>query len=227
MSIFVRQKSGLSFENDKIKVFFGNKMFTTGQLTVEKNFGLHSVKQTHSDGFFTVDDVKPASPTPDGDALGTVLLNQYLFVKTADCLPILIHDPLTNQIAAVHSGWKGVSISIVPKIVGKYFGKSKSLVLYVGPYIMKPSFEVRIDVLDQILNSVDSSIRGQIQVDSHTDKFNLDLLDVIRAQLSFIYPKIIFDIQDSGVDTKASTEFHSHRREPATKGRNLSYIFLK
>ncbi len=227
MSIFVRQKSGLSFENDRLKVFFGNKTFAPSQLNAEKTFGLHSVKQTHSDMFYEVQDAKPANPIPDGDALGTNLVNQYLFVKTADCLPVLIHDPLTNQIAAIHAGWKGVSIGIVPKVIGRYFEKSKNLVLYVGPYITRQSFEVRIDVLDQILNSVDSSLRNQIVVDSHTDKFNLDLLEVLRAQLAFKFPKVSFDIQESEVDTKTSVEFNSHRREPASKGRNLSYIFLK
>lgn len=227
MSIFVRQKSGLSFENDKIKVFFGNKSFSSGQVVKEKNFGIHSVKQNHGDGFFPVVTTQPANPTPEGDALGTSLVNQYLFIKTADCLPILVHDPLTQQIAAIHAGWKGVSIGIVPKVIGSYFSNSKNLVLYVGPYITKQSFEVRIDVLDQILNSVDSSLRNQIAVENHTDKFNLDLLDVVTAQLTFKFPKISFDIQKSDVDTKTSAEFYSHRREPATNGRNLSYIFIK
>lgn len=227
MSIFVRQKNGLSFENDKVKVFFGNKSFSTSQLPTEKDFGLHSVKQTHSDIFHLVKSHKPFNPQPEGDALGTSLINQYLFVKTADCLPILIHDPITNQIAAVHAGWKGVSIGIVPKVVEAYFAKSHSLILYVGPYITKQSFEVRIDVLDQILSSVDSSLRNQIKVDSHADKFNLDLLDVLRAQLAFSFTKINFEIQESETDTKTALEFYSHRRDPANKGRNLSYIFLK
>lgn len=227
MSIFVRQKTGLSFENERLKIFFGNKSFATSQLPNEKNFGLHSVKQVHSDIFHVVDSTTPFNPQPEGDALGTTLVNQYLFVKTADCLPVLIHDPSTQQIAAVHAGWKGVSIGIVPKVVDHYFKKSKNLVIYVGPYIKKQSFEVRIDVLDQILESVDSSLRSQIPVDSHTDKFNLDLLDVMRAQLAFKFPKTNFDVQDAETDTKTSPEFCSHRRDPASKGRNLSYIFLK
>lgn len=227
MSIFVRHKNGLSYENDRVKIFFGNKNFATSQLNAEKNFGLHSVKQSHGDIFYLVEDIKPANPLPEGDALGTKLVNQFLFVKTADCLPILIHDPISQQIAAVHAGWKGVANKIVPKVIEKYFKASKNLVLYVGPYIKKQSFEVRIDVLDQILSSVDSSLRNQISVDSHTDKFNLDLLDVLRAQIVFAFPNMGIDIQEAEVDTKTSTEFSSHRRDPASKGRNLSYIFLK
>jgi copper oxidase (laccase) domain-containing protein len=38
-------------------------------------------------------------------------------VKTADCVPILIGDPVTKAFAAVHAGWRGTLLSIAAKAV--------------------------------------------------------------------------------------------------------------
>lgn len=53
------------------------------------------------------------------DALTTKKAGVFLAVKSADCLPVLLYDPVLKVIAAVHAGWKGTQKEIVRKTVQK------------------------------------------------------------------------------------------------------------
>ena len=52
------------------------------------------------------------------DALITHLSGLALVVSTADCLPILIHDPIRRAVAAVHAGWRGTAKRIAARALG-------------------------------------------------------------------------------------------------------------
>lgn len=223
----IQKIKGLFFEDHEIEIFFGNKEFTLSELSLLKPTGVHAVKQTHSDIFHVIDRDEPIHPQPEGDALGTQVRKQHLVIKTADCLPVLIYDPSLRRIAAVHAGWKGVAIKIVPKVIGQYFNQAQSLRLYIGPHIMKSSFEIRNDVLDQLKTSLPASFHSQMQIESKDDKYHVDLVEIVKLQIKSQFPNIQIQVVNSGVDTKTNTDFYSHRREPTNKGRNISYIRLK
>ena len=80
------------------------------------------------------------------DAFITNLSGVAIGVRTADCVPILIHDPRNHVIAAVHSGWKGTVQKIVMKAIGvmetKYKSLPEDLVAVIGPSIGPDSFQV-------------------------------------------------------------------------------------
>lgn len=227
MVSMIEKAKGLYFEDDKIEVFFGNKFFALSELTSLKPIGVHTVKQTHSDIFHVIDRAEPIHPQPEGDALGTQLQKQYLAVKTADCLPVMIHDPEQNKIAAIHAGWKGVAIGIVPKTVTLYFKDSKKLRVFIGPHITKKSFEIKDDVLQQLKSSLIDSVWNQLSIDTKADKYYVDLVEVLGLQLESQFPGTQFDIENSNIDTKTAEEFNSHRRDAHNAGRNISYIRLK
>lgn len=85
------------------------------------------------------------------DALITRTPNLALYALAADCQPILLYDPATQAIAAVHCGWRG-TIQHLPKLVvealKKGFGAdAKNLVAALGPCIGPGAFEVRGDAI--------------------------------------------------------------------------------
>ena len=50
----------------------------------------------------------PYEPIPyEADGLVTAELDLPLIIFTADCTPILLHDPVRGAIGAVHAGWRG------------------------------------------------------------------------------------------------------------------------
>ena len=223
----IQKTKGLHFEDDKIEIFFGNKFFELTELTSLKPTGVHTVKQTHSDIFHVINRPEPIHPQPEGDALGTQLPKQYLAIKTADCLPVMVHDPDTNKIAAIHAGWKGVAIGIVPKTVASFFQNSKNLRVFVGPHITKSSFEIKDDVLQQLKSSLPAFAWAKLSIDTKDDKFHVDLVDVVKLQIQSQFPNTHVDIKDSNIDTKTTEDYNSHRRDAKNAGRNISYIRLK
>jgi len=55
-------------------------------------------------GAFTLDDA-----IPDADALVTSAQGVVLAILTADCVPIVLHDPVAGVLACVHAGWRGTA----------------------------------------------------------------------------------------------------------------------
>ena len=54
---------------------------------------------------------------PECDALITARAGVALMVFTADCTPILLWDPVTGAVGAIHAGWRGTAADIAGKTV--------------------------------------------------------------------------------------------------------------
>ncbi len=112
---------------------------------------LISLKQIHSDVIHLFD-AAPAEPYR-GDASATNRPGLLLGVQTADCVPILLIDPKTRAVAAVHAGWRGTLQRIVVKAIGKMqmqFGsKPAGLLAAIGPSIGGCCYEVGTEVATQ------------------------------------------------------------------------------
>ena len=65
-------------------------------------------RQTHSVNCVTIDRLPVDNDTLQGvDALVTSLDNTAIGISTADCVPVLMADPVNRIIAAAHAGWRG------------------------------------------------------------------------------------------------------------------------
>lgn len=101
-------------------------------------------RQTHSD---TVEVVtikhkslakSNESPFRSADTLVTAKPDIYLTLFTADCLPIFIADQHSNNIAAIHAGWRGLAKDIIQKTLSKMRGlgsMENDLLVWIGPHI--------------------------------------------------------------------------------------------
>ncbi len=85
------------------------------------------------------------------DALVSKTPNVLLAVKTADCVPILISDPITRSFAAVHAGWRGTSSSIlkraIEQLANEYGARATNLRVAIGPAANAYCYEVGSDVI--------------------------------------------------------------------------------
>ena len=77
---------------------------------------------------------------PECDGLVTNTPGLALMVFTADCTPILLHDPVTGAVGAVHAGWRGTAADIAGKAVNAMvaaFGCApENIQAAIGPNIM-------------------------------------------------------------------------------------------
>ncbi len=115
-------------------------------------FDLATVWQVHGDVVKTVLTQGHANDSQTrADAMVSDLSGVLAGVKTADCVPVLMGDPVTGAFAAVHAGWRGTVRSIVRRAVSalaKDFGtRPHDLIAAIGPAASGRNYEVGSDVI--------------------------------------------------------------------------------
>jgi YfiH family protein len=73
-------------------------------------------------------------------------------VKTADCLPILVIDPVQKIAAAIHAGWRStiqrISKKVIRILTNKFGTRPSDLIVALGPSIQPCCYEVDEKVLE-------------------------------------------------------------------------------
>jgi YfiH family protein len=178
-----------------------------------------TLKQIHSDTVVRVDDERGC--LGQGDALITNRPGVHLTIRTADCMPVLIIDPVRVAVAAVHAGWRGTASAIAVKAVERMqaeFGSApEALEAAIGPGIGACCYEVGSDVAAQF-------VPWCPELDGLTSPARVDLLAVNRAQLAAAgVRKILGASRCTRCD---ADEFHSFRRDRDLSGRMVSAIAI-
>jgi YfiH family protein len=93
---------------------------------------------------------RPGGDLPDADILVTDDPSTALAIQTADCVPILIADRRSGNVAAAHAGWRGLAARVpevaVAALVRELGSRAEDLVAAVGPSICAERYEVGADV---------------------------------------------------------------------------------
>ncbi|MCX5724057.1 MAG: peptidoglycan editing factor PgeF [Nitrospirae bacterium] len=191
---------------------------------------LLSVKQVHGTDALVVDrPLTESDQFPGGwDALVTDQPGVTVAVRTADCVPVLVHDPRRRVVAAIHAGWRGAVAGIVPKtlaLMAARFGSTTSdLRISIGPSAGPCCYEVDEPVLDQLragLPDWQSVLR-----DYEGSKARLDLKTLIRRQVE-AEGLPAASISSVNLCTICHEDlFYSYRREGRVKGTMVSGITL-
>jgi polyphenol oxidase len=180
---------------------------------------LATARQIHSDRVLLVES---PGPQGEGDALICNRPGVSLGIRTADCLPILIADPRSRAVAAVHAGWRGVVSEIAPKAIQQMrqqFGsKPENLVVAIGPGIGPCCFEVGPEVAVQFASyfpELDLSGRAKVDLVETTcrqlGRYGVTMGQIGTANLcSYCNPGL----------------FESYRRDRDASGRMVAMIGL-
>lgn len=122
---------------------------------------------------------------PECDALITNVPGLVLTVFTADCTPILLHDPVTGAVGAVHAGWRGTVADIAGKtakaMCDTYGCVPEHIRAAIGPNIGQCCFETDRDVPDAVLAVLGED--GERFIRSSGKKFHVDLKGVNETLL--------------------------------------------
>ncbi len=186
---------------------------------------LATVNQVHGSAVFRLEGALPAAP-PEADAIVTDMGGIAIGMLTADCLPLLIHDPVNNAIGAVHAGWKGTALGVAMNTVkemGRLFGsRPGDLKAAIGPAIGPCCYKVGENVMEEFLNNW----RGLESFLMLEDGLRLDLGAENLSQLLYIgVPQK--NISASAPCTACTGDFFSYRRDNGRTGRQLSFIMLR
>lgn len=109
--------------------------------------------QVHGNDVAVVDGADRAgTATGDADAIVTAARGVAIAVQVADCVPIVVHDPVRAVAAVIHAGWRGTVARIARRTVevmrAEFGCVPAQLVAGVGPSIGPASYEVGREVLD-------------------------------------------------------------------------------
>lgn len=141
--------------------------------------------QTHTDTVLRVGRVQSgaglfAPELPPCDGLITNEPGVALTVFTADCTPVLLHDPVTGAVGAVHAGWRGTAASIAGKAVEamvREFGSVPADIrAAIGPNIGVCCFETDADVPEAMAAAFGEEVSPFIHPKG--DKFYVNLKEI-------------------------------------------------
>lgn len=104
--------------------------------------------QVHSPIALSVTTGWTPATRPEADAMVTDRPGLALGILTADCVPLLLADPVARIIGAAHAGWRGAQAGIVGNTVAamRALGaRPDNIVAALGPCIAQDSYEVSSD----------------------------------------------------------------------------------
>ena len=189
-----------------------------------------SVNQVHGTDVLVVDRALAAAQTFDGgwDALVTDQPGVLLTVCTADCVPVLIHDPVRGVVAAVHAGWRGAVAGILPKtlaVMAERFGSQPALLrVSIGPSVGFCCYEVDEPVLSRLRASY-ADWQSLVQ-NTGPGTAKLNLRGLVRGQARSA------GVREDGIHPVSLCTvchpdlFHSYRREGSVRGTMVNGIML-
>jgi polyphenol oxidase len=167
----------------------------------------------------TVREAVRAGSWPETDGLVTSSERLFLCVTVADCVPVLLADPVTKTVAAVHAGWRGTAGRIVEQaleiLTGRFGVRPKDVLAYVGPSAGACRYAVGDDVASRFPREVVGRLGDQPTVDLKAA--NRDQLTGAGLLSRNIEIAPFCTISDD-------TLFHSHRRDAAASGRMMAVI---
>lgn len=185
-------------------------------------------QQVHSNDVAVIDG-QPTGEPERKDALVTGRPGICLCIQTADCVPVLLYDPVRNVIAAIHAGWRGTVTRIAWKTVKQmtalFHSSPGDIRAVLGPSIGPDVYEVGQTVIDAVLKNIPDGQKS-IQTGS-SGKFYFNLWEANRQDLlaSGLMPE---NIELSGQCTyRQHDRYFSARREGPGTGRLVSGIMLK
>jgi len=165
--------------------------------------------------------------SPECDALITNEPGVALYVSTADCTPILLHDPVTGAVGAVHAGWRGTAADIAGKTVRamcREFGcKAENIRAAIGPNIGICCFETDADVPQALIAALGAEAEAHIR-----PKGNKYYVNLKEINACFLRRAGVKDIDISRDCTMCQPDrFWSHRYTKGNRGAQGALIRCK
>ncbi len=201
--------------------------------SIEHGFGTASslwpediilMSQKHTNNVLIIED-EQGDYIPVADALLTSKPDKLLGVKTADCLPILLYNPVTKVVGVIHAGWRGLANMVILNTMDKlrtfYNADPGSTYFSIGPGICKNCYEVGMEVVDSINTAI--AVKDAFRQTSK-DQGLLDTRSIAERQIQAAGVPAS-NISHVNLCTRCSPGFYSYRA--GSKERQVSYITIR
>ncbi len=189
---------------------------------------LFDVWQVHSADAVSAEAPRPANADhPRADIILTDKAGVTLYMRFADCVPILLYDPHKAVVGLAHAGWlgtvRGAASAAVRTMRERYGSRPENILAAIGPSIGVDHYEVGPDVISQVEGAFGPGAKRLIE--SRQGRTYLDLWAANRLQLE---RSGVERIEVAGICTACHLDdWFSHRAEKGKTGRFGALIALR
>lgn len=156
----------------------------------------------------------------DADALITASSDLFLLMTFADCVPIVLYDPVRGAVGLVHAGWKGTiggiatrAVDTMVQTLGAEPGQIKAA---IGPAVGPCCYEVGPEVIDAVR---EAGLVADVLATKSSGRVHFNLWEANRAML------LAAGLREANLEVAAVCPacrthlFFSHRGEKGCTGR--------
>ena len=182
----------------------------------------------HSTEVICADKPRDLKKTPiQADAILTDNPAVTLYMRFADCVPLLFHDPKKGVVGIAHAGWmgtiRGMAKAAIEKMKAHYGCKPENILAAIGPSIGADHYEVGADVIVNVQESFGAE--SERLLESRDGRVYLDLW---MANYIHLQNAGVEKIEVAGVCTACHLDdWFSHRAEKGRTGRFGSLIGMQ
>lgn len=146
---------------------------------------LMHMNQVHGDTIMIIDEQTDLKNIPTCDAMITQLPKVPLMVMVADCIPVLLYDPIHQAIGVVHAGRAGILKQIIPKtiqhMIQEFSSSPDDICVVLGPSIRQCCYKVGQEILDETI-----ALKMNHAIENRQGHYYLDLITLAHDQLAEI-----------------------------------------
>ncbi|AZQ34148.1 MULTISPECIES: peptidoglycan editing factor PgeF [Streptomyces] len=178
------------------------------------------MNQVHGTDVAVVEGPSSDRPVPDVDAIVTARRGLALAVLTADCVPVLLADPVAGIVAAAHAGRPGMVAGVVPaalRAMTELGADPARIVARTGPAVCGRCYEVPESMRAEV-----AAAEPTAHAETSWGTPAVDVAAGVHAQLARLGVR---DREQSPVCTRESGDHFSYRRDRTT-GRLAGYVWL-
>jgi YfiH family protein len=180
--------------------------------------GLVRLHQVHGADVHVVEE-PTGEHVPVADALVTRLPGVALMVRVADCVPVLLADPVAGVVAAAHAGRPGLAAGIVPATVAAMRGLGAVAITgWVGPHVCGACYEVPDRLRAEVAAVVPASYAQT--------SWGTPALDIGAGVLAQLRADGV-EVRDASRCTVEDDDLYSYRRQGEQSGRLAGLVWRR
>ena len=162
-------------------------------------------------------------PVEEADAVATATPGVAACVSVADCVPVLLADPRSGAVAAIHAGWRGTIAGVAAEgvrvLVERHGSRPGDLVAVIGPGIGPCCFEVERALAVRFRDEYGPVVASPRDQGSRVDLWAANQVVLRRVGLHRARVEVLGRCTSCEERT-----FFSHRRDRGLTGRHVAFV---
>jgi len=187
---------------------------------------VYDVWQVHSNHVVEAEKPRGNAPPIKADAIITRRSGITLLMRFADCVPVLLADPVTGAVGIAHAGWQGTVKDVVGAVVqcmkARFETRPADLIAGIGPSICQDHYQVGENVISAVEACFGKTAARHLEVRETGTYFNL-----WSANRELLERAGVGSVEVAGMCTACHPEdWYSHRQSGGKTGRFAALIGL-